>query len=538
MRKHQARRTFDLRSRLRSRAHLVLATALVTGCAAEVAEPAHGETVGQRSDELYLMDPYASQTFDRTIPVCFNSATATRSDFTTIRRRIKDIVARTWTQATGLRFKGVSSSEWQQCPQDGFPATINIGYGACGGSGAQTCSPALGGCQNRIDINFCVDAISDATVAHEFGHALGFTHEFNRPDFTSTPTCPGTPVPGGDPLGTIPDESSILNSTYCHLNPELSYWDIAGSQNLWGRPNFFADVTGDGFDDAIVANSDGVWIRTNDGTGHFPVSTQRNWTGGPQGATKGMFFADVTGDKKADLVIVETDGLYVRKSNGSSFGAATSWNGPFWGDFGTYFVDVTGDGKADGIAIDSNTGVFVIASDGTKFLAEKNWWPHDMHTLNTRESKNYFFDVTGPDSDGRHRADLIAINSDGIKVCPAKASGGFSDTCTNWRSTFLGNRGTFFADIDGDGRDDAVTINGSNGTSASVKVALSSGTSFGSSSTFISSFTSERGAYFANVLSGKSRELVFVKDSGVFVQKVSTSSTAFNATGGAFYGLR
>ena len=94
---------------------------------------------------------------------------------------------------------------------------------------------------------------------HEFGHALGFHHEFTRPDNHScSGSDPDGPAPGSDPnvsyLGTPHDSSSIMYWTYygeCFPGPTPA--DISGTGNacpgeptggewdIWGkRDNWFA----------------------------------------------------------------------------------------------------------------------------------------------------------------------------------------------------------------------------------------------------------------------------------------------------------
>jgi hypothetical protein len=224
--------------------------------------------------------------------------------------------------------------------------------------------------EDRIDMNVCFNSWDHETFMHEFGHALGFEHEFWRPDFPDPSCTPEPIVPGGDYLHTIADLSSIMDATYCHNNQELSYFDISGAQNLWGRPNFFADVDGDGRADAIVINPDGAWVRITDASGHMPAATATNWTGGPFWGWKGTYFADVNGDGKADLIAVDDAGIAVRISNGSGFNPVTYWTaGAFWGERGTYFADVDGDGKADAIAINNDGNVYVKKSNGVGFGA-------------------------------------------------------------------------------------------------------------------------------------------------------------------------
>jgi hypothetical protein len=269
----------------------------------------------------------------------------------------------------------------------------------------------------------------------------------------------------------------------------------------------------------------------------MPASSATNWTGGGFWGWKGTHFVDVNGDKKADLVVVDDAGLGVRVSNGSTFGSFNYWTGGiFWGERGTYFADVNGDGKADAIAINNNGNVYVKKSNGTSFGATTLWL---IGVPNDREPKNYLYDVTGLDSDGKKRADLIAVNSDGLVVCKAKQTGGFA-ACTNWTGNefFAGNRGTYFADYDGDGRVDAIALQTTGtGPGFDVMVRYSTGSSFLSPNRQASNFTSQRGVHFARVGNTKRNYLITVKDSGVWVLN-SDTGPYYNATGGAFYGLR
>jgi hypothetical protein len=71
-------------------------------------------------------------------------------------------------------------------------------------------------------------------VVHEFGHALGFHHEWQRPDWTLS-RC-GDGVVNGNTLGTQPDPGSIMQ--YCvaaGTTGLLTPWDIIGMQKVYGR---------------------------------------------------------------------------------------------------------------------------------------------------------------------------------------------------------------------------------------------------------------------------------------------------------------
>jgi FG-GAP-like repeat/Clostridium epsilon toxin ETX/Bacillus mosquitocidal toxin MTX2 len=93
--------------------------------------------------------------------------------------------------------------------------------------------------------------------------------------------------------------------------------------------------------------------------GPGPVANE-DWSHGPAYGSRGTFFADVTGDGKADLIIVNDDTIRVRRNTGSDFGpgsvANEDWShGPAYGSRGTFFADVTGDGKADLIIVNDDT---------------------------------------------------------------------------------------------------------------------------------------------------------------------------------------
>jgi hypothetical protein len=122
------------------------------------------------------------------------------------------------------------------------------------------------------------------------------------------------------------------------------------------RGTFFADVTGDGKADAIVVNEDTVTVRRNAST-DFGVNSNANedWTHGPYFGTLGIFFADVTGDGKADAIVVNEDTVTVRRNTGTDFGPNEDWTqGSYFGTLGIFFADVTGDGKADAIVVNDS----------------------------------------------------------------------------------------------------------------------------------------------------------------------------------------
>src|SRR5947209_21381 len=80
----------------------------------------------------------------------------------------------------------------------------------------------------------------------------------------------------------------------------------------------------------------------------------------------------------------------------------------------------------------------------------------------------YFADV-----DGDGRADAIVVNADKITV--RRSTGAAFGTYESWTSDpFFGSRGTYFADVDGDGKVDAIVV-----SDTMVLVRRSTGSGFG-----------------------------------------------------------
>jgi ribosomal protein L27 len=240
-----------------------------------------------------------------------------------------------------------------------------------------------------------------------------------------------------------------------------------GSDKSGNAYVYFADVDGDGKADAIAVNPAGITVRRSDGTKFLPneVLTQEGYFGTDQFGRLNVHFASVTDGHKADAIVVNKNGVTVRRSDGTKFLPNENWtDGPFYGEFGTFFADVDGDGKADAIVVNRN-GITVRRSDGTRFLPNEAW-THDR-LYRDRGSRYYFADVNG---DGR--ADAIVVSADGVTV---RLSDGtqFGPPVRWTRGAYMGGLGTYFADVDGDGQADAIAVN-TNG----VTVRRSNGSSF------------------------------------------------------------
>lgn len=169
------------------------------------------------------------------IYVCWeNPSTQYQRDMSLVQRQIVD----TWERESSLKFTG-----WQKCAaqnrgiriliDDSGPHTKGLGQDLDGKRNGMVLNFTFRnwsqGCQASRD--YCIRTIA----GHEFGHAIGFAHEQNRPDAPGE--CRLQAQGGnGDALLTPYDEHSIMN--YC--NPQwnnegkLSELDIKAVRELYG----------------------------------------------------------------------------------------------------------------------------------------------------------------------------------------------------------------------------------------------------------------------------------------------------------------
>jgi hypothetical protein len=153
---------------------------------------------------------------------------------------VKQEVNATWSKASSLKFTG-----WERCAPINKGIRIRIDDS---GPHTKKLGRALDGVKEGMVLNFtfanwssscqqmrelCIKAIA----GHEFGHAIGFAHEQNRPDKPGE--CKAPPQGSdGDKMLTPYDKDSIMN--YCNSkwnnNGALSELDIAAVQELYGLP--------------------------------------------------------------------------------------------------------------------------------------------------------------------------------------------------------------------------------------------------------------------------------------------------------------
>ncbi|WP_143749279.1 M12 family metallopeptidase [Caballeronia arvi] len=157
---------------------------------------------------------------------------------------VRSSVEETWVANSGVEFSG-----WEKCGDSSASNSIRIALKDDASDGPWSyfgvwAGKYMPGMQLNFTFNywspscngrreFCIKTIA----AHEFGHALGFAHEQNRPDTPNT--CEKAPQGGnGDTLIGEWDLASIMN--YC--NPKwngdgkLSPTDIEMVQKFYGMP--------------------------------------------------------------------------------------------------------------------------------------------------------------------------------------------------------------------------------------------------------------------------------------------------------------
>lgn len=497
------------------RSSIVLAALLHGACAYEMpseeidpSELAEGESEVAVSNEPLYVKGSRLWPQNKPIPVCWESPDANRA---TERGWVQNAVQNSWEAASNVRFTG-----WGACPATSkgirirvadeaqAPHTLSLGTGIDGVASGMSLNFTFTQwsfiCSTATERESCIRAIA----VHEFGHALGFAHEQNRPD-TNRSTCTQEPQGSdGDTLFALWDLSSVMN--YCNPtwnnNGVLSAADAAGARALYGTRklrNFgyeagswktsmhvrvVADVNDDGRDDVVGFGDAGTYVSTAraDGTFDAPQLFIRDF-GYDQGWLTALHvrtMADVNGDGRSDVVAFGRDGTWIALSGSNLF-----YPPVFYPEFGNNqgwlpskhlrtTADINGDGHADIVAF-GDDGVWTALGQGNTFgspmfvladLGYNQGWRVNQHP-------RLLGDV---DDDGDD--DIVAFGHYGATIAAASGDGGFvlsggTSEFGYGSGWYLGRHVRALSDVNLDGRADIVAFD-DNG----ARVALSGSNQF------------------------------------------------------------
>ena len=327
----------------------------------------------------------------------------------------------------------------------------------------------------------------------------------------------------------------------------------AGGWRIEKHPRFLADVTGDKRADIVGFGTHGVWVSLNNGDGTFqnPTKVVDNFAyeaGGWRVEKHPRFLADVTGDKRADIVGFGTHGVWVSLNNGDgTFQNPTKVVDNFAYEAGgwrvekhpRFMADITGDGRADIVGFGTH-GVWVSLNNGdgtfqnpTKvvdnFAYEAGGWRVEKHP-------RFMADITG---DGR--ADIVGFgthgvwvslnNGDGTFQAPQKVVDNFAYEAGGWR---VEKHPRFLADLTGDKRADIVGF-GTHG----VWVSLNNGDgTFQAPQKVVNNFAYEAGGwrvekhprFLADITGDKRADIVGFGNAGVWASVNGGNATFPNPT--------
>ncbi|WP_435599282.1 FG-GAP repeat domain-containing protein [Streptomyces anulatus] len=225
---------------------------------------------------------------------------------------------------------------------------------------------------------------------------------------------------------------------------------------------YFADVNGDGWDDLVSKESGVLYAFTNNsrnanGTVNWGAKTAigQGWGAVSNDA---VYFADLNGDGRDDLVSKESGVLYAFTNNGFNSNGTVNWGskraiGQGWGgvaDDAVSFADLNGDGRNDLVSKESGV-LYAFSNNGFNSNGTVNWGAKraiGQGWGGVADNAVYFTDLT---LDGRD--DLVSKESG---VLYTFTNNGFNSNGTvNWGSkTAIGqgwgavsNDAVYFAEI-------------------------------------------------------------------------------------------
>jgi hypothetical protein len=130
------------------------------------------------------------------------------------------------------------------------------------------------------------------------------------------------------------------------VNLVINDFGTAQGWQVAKHPRFIADLTGDKRGDVIGFGNEGVYVSLNNGNGTFqPIKFVLNNFGVQQGwqvEKHPRYAVDLTGDGRADIIGFGENATYVSFNNGNGiFGPVITLTGEFSFSGGKWAVDTT-----------------------------------------------------------------------------------------------------------------------------------------------------------------------------------------------------